>query len=84
VTARRFPPPCSVEDIGAAFVAKDSNGQKLGYVYFDDPRAAAKPLTRDESLHQGPRWVSFRLHDPRTSFSSVLRARNRARINISF
>jgi hypothetical protein len=28
---------------------KDANGQKLGYVYFDDPRSAAKPLTRDEA-----------------------------------
>ncbi len=33
---RRFPPPWSVEDIGAAFVVKDSTGQKLAYVYFDD------------------------------------------------
>jgi hypothetical protein len=32
----RFPPPWSVEDIGAAFVAKDSAGQKLAYVYFED------------------------------------------------
>ena len=33
---RRFPPPYSVEDIGAAFVVQDSAGQKLAYVYFDD------------------------------------------------
>ncbi len=33
MTARRFPPPWSVEDIGAACVAKDSAGQKLGYFY---------------------------------------------------
>ena len=51
---RRFPPPWTVEDIGAdvqraAFVVKDNAGQKLAYVYFDDPRAAAKPLTRDEA-----------------------------------
>jgi len=26
---RRFPPPWSVEDIGAAFVVKDSAGQNL-------------------------------------------------------
>jgi hypothetical protein len=31
---RRFPPPWSVEDIGAAYVAKDSTGQKPAYVYF--------------------------------------------------
>jgi len=33
---RRFPPPWSVEDIGAAFVMKDSNGQKLAYVYYEE------------------------------------------------
>jgi hypothetical protein len=27
----------------------DANGQKLGYVNFDDPRSADKPLTRDEA-----------------------------------
>jgi hypothetical protein len=26
VTARRFPPPWSIEDIGAAFVIKDGTG----------------------------------------------------------
>jgi hypothetical protein len=36
--ARRFPPPWSAEDIGAAFVVKDGAGRKLAYVYFDDPR----------------------------------------------
>jgi len=34
--ARRFPPPWSVEDIDAAFVVKDSTGQKLAYVYFEE------------------------------------------------
>jgi hypothetical protein len=50
-TNRRFPPPWSVEAIGAAFVAKDSNGQKLAYVYFEEEpgrRSAAKLLSKDE------------------------------------
>jgi hypothetical protein len=38
VTPRRFLPPWTVEELDAAFVVKDANGQKLGYVYFDDPR----------------------------------------------
>jgi hypothetical protein len=29
--SRRFPPPWSIEDNGAAFVVKDGAGQKLGY-----------------------------------------------------
>jgi hypothetical protein len=33
---RRFPPPWSVEDIGAAFVVRDNAGQKLAYVCFED------------------------------------------------
>jgi hypothetical protein len=37
--ARRFPPSWTVEDIGAAFVVKDSNGQQLAYVYFENERA---------------------------------------------
>jgi hypothetical protein len=36
---RRFPPPWSIEDIGAAFVVKDSSGQKLAYVYFEEELA---------------------------------------------
>jgi len=46
---RRLPPPWSVEEGKTYFVVKDASGQKLGYVYFDDPRSADKPLTRDEA-----------------------------------
>ena len=46
---RRFPPPWSVDDIGGCFVVKHANEQMLAYVYYDDPRAADKPLTRDEA-----------------------------------
>ena len=43
----------SVEDIGGTFfVVKDSAGQKLAYVYFEEKpgrRSAAKLLSRDEA-----------------------------------
>jgi hypothetical protein len=49
-SGRRFPPPWSVEDIGAAFVVMDGTGQKLAYVYFEEEperRSAAKLLTKE-------------------------------------
>ncbi len=36
MATRHFPPPWSVEDIDAAFVVKDSSGQKLAYVYYEE------------------------------------------------
>ncbi len=52
VAERRFPPPWSVEDIGAAFVVKENSGQKLAYVYYEEEpgrRLAAKLLSRNEA-----------------------------------
>jgi hypothetical protein len=49
---RRFPPPWTIEELNdACFVVKDSNGQALAYVYFEEApgrRSAAKLLTKDE------------------------------------
>ena len=33
---RRLPPPWSIEEQEACFVVRDSNGQQLAYVYFED------------------------------------------------
>jgi hypothetical protein len=52
MTPRCFPPPWFVEEQDACFVVKDSSGQQLAYVYFEDEpgrRSAAKLLTRDEA-----------------------------------
>ncbi len=57
MTARRFPPPWTVEDIGACFVVKDNSAQKLTYVYYEgEPgrRAATKLMTRDEAQPLAP------------------------------
>jgi hypothetical protein len=52
MTARRFPPPWSVEEQDACFVVRDRAGQALAYVYFEEEPgrlSAAKLLTRDEA-----------------------------------
>jgi len=36
LTARRFPPPWTVEEQEACFVVRDHSGQALAYVYFED------------------------------------------------
>jgi hypothetical protein len=48
---RRFPPPWSIEDLGAAFVVKDSARHRLAYVYYEEEpgRSAAKLLSKDEA-----------------------------------
>jgi hypothetical protein len=51
-SARRFPPPWSIEELAECFIVRDANGQALGYFYFEDEpgrRAAAKLLTKDEA-----------------------------------
>jgi hypothetical protein len=50
VTARRFPPPWTLEENNdACFIVRDKNGQALGY-FEEEPgrRSAANLLTRDE------------------------------------
>jgi hypothetical protein len=53
MSSRRFPPPWSLEELNnACFVVRDSNGQQLAYVYYEDEpgrRSAAKLLTKDEA-----------------------------------
>jgi hypothetical protein len=52
VTARRFPPPWSIETQDACFIVRDRDGQALAYIYFEDEpgrRSAAKLLTGDEA-----------------------------------
>jgi hypothetical protein len=50
---RRFPPPWIVENYGAkCFIVRDSSGQALAYVYYEEEpgrRAGAKLMTRDEA-----------------------------------
>jgi hypothetical protein len=41
MSARRFPPPWSVDELDACFVVNDGAGQKLAYVYFEDEAGAA-------------------------------------------
>jgi hypothetical protein len=52
MTARRFPPPWSVEGTAPCSIVRDANGQALAFIYCEDEperRATAKLLTRDEA-----------------------------------
>jgi len=44
MTARRFPPPWSIDELEACFVVMDSAGQKLADVYFEDRPTGEKCL----------------------------------------
>jgi hypothetical protein len=49
---RRFPPPWSIEQRPESFIVKDSTGQSLAYVYFEDEpqrQMSMKRLSRDEA-----------------------------------
>ena len=49
---RRFTPPWDIKDNGACFIIRDTNGQALSYVYYENEpgrRTAAGLLTRDEA-----------------------------------
>jgi hypothetical protein len=50
---RRFPQPWSIEDLGAAFVVKDSARHKLAYVYYED-----RPGRRSASIAKQRRSAS--------------------------
>jgi hypothetical protein len=63
---RRLPPPWSVEEYNdACFIVRDNDGQQLAYVHFDDPRSAAKPLTRDEARKIAVDIAKLRLRNRR-------------------
>jgi hypothetical protein len=52
MTARRFPPPWTVEETAACFIVRDNGGQALAYVYYEEEpgrRSAAKLFTNDEA-----------------------------------
>jgi hypothetical protein len=36
VSPRRFPPPWSIDEQEACFIVRDTTGQALAYVYFDE------------------------------------------------
>jgi hypothetical protein len=60
MTQRRFPPPWIVEDHLACFIIKDSDGQALAYVYYEEEpgrQAAAKQLSKDEARRIATKFV---------------------------
>ena len=49
-SARRFPPPWSVDEQEACFIVRDGNGQALAYVY---RRGDQRPSSNDVREHNG-------------------------------
>jgi hypothetical protein len=45
---RRFPPPWSIEDLGAAFVVKDGARQKLAYVCYEEEHGRPAALASEQ------------------------------------
>ena len=61
---RRFPPPWSIVDLGAAFVVKDSARHKLAYVYFEEGPgrgSTAKLLRKDKARRIAANFANYRL-----------------------
>jgi hypothetical protein len=81
---RRFPPPWSAEELNdACFVVKDSKGQKLAYVYFEEEagrRSAAKLLTRDEARRIAANPNFYANKKPRQSPGPTIGALTGARV----
>jgi hypothetical protein len=46
MTKRRFPSPWIIEDHLACFIVKDSNGQALGYVYYEESQGGKQRRQR--------------------------------------
>jgi len=63
LTARRFPPPWTLEENNdACFIVRDASRQALGYFYFEDEpgrRSAAKLLTRDEARRMAANFAKL-------------------------
>jgi hypothetical protein len=63
----RFPPPWTVEELDACFVGRDSNGQQLAYVYFEDApgrRLGSQVALAQCSPEQGTGTKTHRLLPP--------------------
>jgi hypothetical protein len=53
MTARRFPPPWSIDEQTESFIVRDATGQPLAHVYFEDEpqrQRSLKRLSRDEAF----------------------------------
>jgi hypothetical protein len=62
-SARRFPPPWTLEEYNdACFIVRDKNRQALAYFYFEEEsgrRSAANRLTRDEARRMAANFAKL-------------------------
>jgi hypothetical protein len=60
---RNFPPPWSSEEHSAYYVVRDSNGQGLAYIYYENEvgrRSAARLLSKDEARRIAANFARLR------------------------
>ena len=57
MTARRFPPPWTVEELDACFIVRDHNGQALAYVYAQS-KSDRSPGTNHINGHRAARRLA--------------------------
>jgi hypothetical protein len=64
MTERRVPPPWSVEELDVCFIVKDSAGQKLAFVYYEEEPGSA--LSR-QATHLHAAVCRLQVVDPVTT-----------------
>jgi hypothetical protein len=56
VSARRFPPPWTIDEHAESFIVKNASWQALGYLYFDDDEPQRRSATNRLTATRPAAW----------------------------